>query len=198
MPELRELLGVSLRYLDPTKLGDTLVEGFDIQAQEECTDILCFSSGREVLRHIQATGVGCQNLSEDIIRHRKLMGIGLTEDDLKGTTCPYVFAKPCSPHLAASLEGKTIDPDIIIEATDILRKKYDFVVLEGVGGLMVPLRDDLFLVDYLKRVMTEDTRECIQRYLRQKGLAEDCVDMQRQKGNDIILPDFSALLDALQ
>jgi len=92
---------------------------------------------------------GCLGIAEDILTHRKLMGIELTEDDTSGLTCPYVFSKPCSPHLAAKIEGRAIECDTIERATEELAAKYDYVLLEGAGGLMVPLQEDLLYVDYL-------------------------------------------------
>lgn len=92
---------------------------------------------------------GCVGLSQDILLHRKLMGIGLLQEDRDGLTCPYVLQKPCSPHLAAQLENTSIDCAVITTATTILASRYDFVLLEGVGGLMVPLLPDYTLADYL-------------------------------------------------
>jgi dethiobiotin synthetase len=92
---------------------------------------------------------GCTGISEDIIRHRQLMGIDLLPVDCRGTTCPYVFKVPCSPHLAASLEGEVIDCAIIRKCTTELLSEYDIVFLEGAGGLVVPLNEDITLLDYL-------------------------------------------------
>ena len=92
---------------------------------------------------------GCTGISTDIIRHRQLMGIDLLPVDYRGTTCPYVFSVPCSPHLAARLEGKTIDCTIIKKSTAELLSQYDIVFLEGAGGLVVPLSEDMTLLDYL-------------------------------------------------
>jgi dethiobiotin synthetase len=93
---------------------------------------------------------GCSGLSDDIIRHRQLMGMALQEVDHAGLTCPYIFPEPCSPHLAASLTGREIDGAVITEATAALRRDFDYVLLEGVGGLLVPLRDGWTLLDYLE------------------------------------------------
>lgn len=92
---------------------------------------------------------GCSGIAEDIRLHRRIMGIPLQPVDDQGLTCPYVLAKPCSPHLAASLEDRTIEPETITMATQQLAGRYDIVLLEGVGGLMVPLTQDLLLADYL-------------------------------------------------
>ena len=93
---------------------------------------------------------GCSGASDDIIMHRQLMGMDLQEVDKSGLTCPYLFPEPCSPHLAASLAGEKIDGSVITAATTELRQGYDYVLLEGVGGLLVPLGDDWTLLDYLQ------------------------------------------------
>jgi dethiobiotin synthetase len=95
---------------------------------------------------------GCSGISDDILRHRQLMGMELQDVDRDGLTCPFIFIKPCSPHLAALLEDKEIDCSVITTATTILRKEFDIVLLEGVGGLSVPLNSELTLLDYLEEV----------------------------------------------
>ena len=60
---------------------------------------------------------GCTEVSEDIEMHRKIQGIPFTEEDKAGLTCPYIFTYPCSPHMAAEKDGKTIDLSVITEAT---------------------------------------------------------------------------------
>jgi dethiobiotin synthetase len=93
---------------------------------------------------------GCTGISSDIEVHREIMGIGLQEVDLDGTTCPYLFSYPASPHMAAEREGASIDPLVLRRATFMLRKKYDLVLLEGAGGLLVPLREELLVADYFR------------------------------------------------
>lgn len=94
---------------------------------------------------------GCVGRCEDILVHRRLMGQDLLPEDEQGLTCPYLFAKPCSPHLAASLAGARIDPAVIRRATSILEGRYDLVLLEGAGGVHVPLTEELCLLDYLEQ-----------------------------------------------
>ncbi len=94
---------------------------------------------------------GCTGLSEDILQHRSIMGIEIQKEDREGITCPYIFPEPCSPHLAASLVDKEIKSSVIRQATHSLMKSYDYVLLEGVGGLLVPLNSDATLLDYLEK-----------------------------------------------
>ncbi|MEG0889679.1 MULTISPECIES: dethiobiotin synthase [Bacteroides] len=87
--------------------------------------------------------------SEDIDLHRKIMGIDFTEEDRAGLTMPEIFSYPASPHLASRLDNRPIDFDKIAEATRELSQRYEVVLLEGAGGLMVPLTDELLTIDYV-------------------------------------------------
>lgn len=93
---------------------------------------------------------GNTTISEDIELHRKLMGIPLTEEDLAGLTMPEIFTYPASPHLAARIDDREIDFKKIRQATQTLSERYDAVLLEGAGGLMVPLTPDYLTIDYIK------------------------------------------------
>ena len=54
---------------------------------------------------------------------------------------PYAFIPPISPHLAAKQAGMETDIEVIRQACCNLQKISDVVVVEGVGGIMVPLND---------------------------------------------------------
>ncbi|MBI9018291.1 MAG: ATP-dependent dethiobiotin synthetase BioD [Phycisphaerae bacterium] len=92
---------------------------------------------------------GCVGIAEDIIQHRKIMGIDLLSEDNQKLTCPYTFKLPASPHLAARQENTAIDANVIINAISQLEKIYDIVLVEGAGGLLVPLDDDLLTADFV-------------------------------------------------
>lgn len=93
---------------------------------------------------------GCTEESEDIVEHRRIMDIPLNEEDKDGTTCPYIFTYPCSPHLAATIDNRTIDLNIIDKATKKLAGKYEVVLLEGAGGIMVPITKEYLTLDYMQ------------------------------------------------
>jgi dethiobiotin synthetase len=93
---------------------------------------------------------GCEGIAEDILEHRRMMGIGVQDADREGLTCPCVFRYPASPHLSASLEGAEVDLYRISQSTLALQQDYDLVLLEGVGGLLVPLAPDLLFADYIR------------------------------------------------
>lgn len=93
---------------------------------------------------------GNTGLSEDIELHRKIMGCGLLQEDREGLTMPEIFSYPCSPHLASEIDGRPIDFAGIERATEELSRRFDAVLLEGAGGLMVPLTRDMLTIDYVR------------------------------------------------
>lgn len=91
---------------------------------------------------------GCQSYSEDIDLHRAIMGCGQLPEDVDHTTAPIVLTYPASAQLAAAIDKRTIDLTLIDRATRQLAERYDTVLIEGAGGLMVPITDDFFAIDY--------------------------------------------------
>jgi len=54
---------------------------------------------------------------------------------------PYLFEPPIAPHLAAASAGVRIEMAPIRKAFEALRASADAIVVEGVGGFLVPLND---------------------------------------------------------
>ena len=88
--------------------------------------------------------------SQDVAVHRKLMGIKLPEDG-EGLTCPMTYKFPASPELAAHLEGKKVPVGKLVAAARKVAGRYDITLVEGAGGLMVPLTARLTNLDLAMR-----------------------------------------------
>lgn len=95
---------------------------------------------------------GEMSIADDIVTHRQLMNMPLQPCDIDGSTCPYRYEKPASPHLAVKLANEVLDPEVITKATQRLQTDYDVVLLEGAGGLLVPITEDLLTLDYIAEV----------------------------------------------
>ena len=104
-------------------------------------------AGRRVIT-AKLVQTGNDGMSEDILRHRELMETGMLPEDGTRLTMPQIFHFPASPHLAAKLEHRTVDLAKIDAAIDTLDSKYEIVLLEGAGGLAVPLTEELLTVDF--------------------------------------------------
>lgn len=83
---------------------------------------------------------GCLMQNNELI---PLDGMFLKEmsevDDPIDLITPVRFQLPLSPLAASRLEKKTVDIDKIFKSYEYLSKKYDFLVVEGAGGILVPV-----------------------------------------------------------
>ncbi len=61
---------------------------------------------------------------------------------------PYRFGPAVSPHLAAEEHGTPIDPGVLVVAARNAGAQADALIVEGVGGLLVPLRDTYLVRDF--------------------------------------------------
>jgi dethiobiotin synthetase len=70
---------------------------------------------------------------------------------VSGTTADQVnavgYRPPVSPHLAAELAGRPIDPAVIVDAVLAAGQRHQAMIVEGVGGLLVPLAEDYLVRD---------------------------------------------------
>jgi dethiobiotin synthetase len=67
-----------------------------------------------------------------------------------GHITPYRFKSPLAPLPASEIEGVTVDFEKIRKAFADLSKKYDVVIVEGIGGLLVPITGNYFVIDMAK------------------------------------------------
>ncbi|MBC2580966.1 dethiobiotin synthase [Clostridium sp. DJ247] len=68
-----------------------------------------------------------------------------------GVMNSYCFKAAVSPHLAAEMENISISKNKILEDYKKLKEKYDYVVVEGAGGTIVPLiRNKYYIYDLIK------------------------------------------------
>jgi dethiobiotin synthetase len=94
---------------------------------------------------------GSRGFPGDIRVHLKLMRKprGYLKDLLPHVS-PYAFAFGASPHLAAGLEKRKINKEKIKKSFKFLSKRFDFVIVEGIGGALVPLSKRTLIIDIAK------------------------------------------------
>ena len=70
------------------------------------------------------------------------------DDDLNIIN-PINLKNPLSPNIASEIENKPIDLVEIKKSFDLLKNKYDFLIIEGAGGVAVPIKYNSFLMSDL-------------------------------------------------
>lgn len=53
--------------------------------------------------------------------------------------CPYVYESAVSPHLASRMEGNPVQMDVIKRTFHDICKRYDYITVEGSGGILCPI-----------------------------------------------------------
>ena len=76
---------------------------------------------------------------------------GLGAEAIERVT-PVLLREPMSPNIAAAREGRSISLEPVLAALDAAPPGDAFHVVEGVGGFLVPLGDDLDTVDLARAV----------------------------------------------
>lgn len=96
---------------------------------------------------------GTRGFSSDVDLHLKLMNRQRGDiKDYLSYVSPYIFSFASSPHLAANLEGKRIRLERLKESFRLLSERFDFVIVEGAGGLLVPFDKKTLLVNIVEEL----------------------------------------------
>jgi len=63
---------------------------------------------------------------------------------------PYMFKEPVAPYIAAKENNKRINPARIIKSFEKLCERHDYMVVEGIGGVLVPITRNFYVADLIK------------------------------------------------
>ena len=86
--------------------------------------------------------------SQDTAKLAKAAGVGDPDETLN----PVFFPLTASPLMAAEISHKPINLKKVIEKFMFLKKKYDFIVVEGIGGVMVPITYKVSLLHIVRKM----------------------------------------------
>lgn len=86
--------------------------------------------------------------SQDTAKLAKAAGVGDPDETLN----PVFFPLAASPLMAAEISHKPINLKKVIEKFMFLKKKYDFIVVEGIGGVMVPITHKVSLLHVVRKM----------------------------------------------
>jgi len=87
-----------------------------------------------------------RRISEDAIVYRNLGGMG----EPLALLNPRCLERPASPHFAAELERITLAPGDLLAPLRVLAERYDYLLVEGIGGWLVPVTYDYSVADFAR------------------------------------------------
>lgn len=119
-----------------TEIGKTFVS---------CTLLHAARAAGHTALGMKVIAAGCdeQGRNDDVEALRAASSRQLPVDRV----CPYLFAPPVAPHIAAREAGVTIDPQRIAAAFAALKDEAEVLIVEGVGGFRVLLGKEFDTAD---------------------------------------------------
>lgn len=85
-------------------------------------------------------------IPEDAIKLKEASGCTAPLEKI----CPFQLREPLTPSMAAEREGSRIDIDRLIDIYDEISSAHDITLVEGAGGLMVPLLSSYTYADFAR------------------------------------------------
>jgi dethiobiotin synthetase len=73
-------------------------------------------------------------------------------EDAPDEICPFAFEAPLAPLVAARLEGRSLELDAVATAVESLASRHDVLLVEGAGGLLVPVGESWTIADLAVRL----------------------------------------------
>jgi dethiobiotin synthetase len=125
-----------------TEVGKTFISGLLIRA--------CHRHGIKA-GYFKPVATGCRRLeggslqSEDLLFIERITNHKLDHD----LHCPLRYHKPLAPLAASQLEKGSIDLQLIRQTFQRLKATYSFLVVEGIGGVEVPIGEDYLVLDMM-------------------------------------------------
>ena len=91
---------------------------------------------------------GCDRCGDDLLPADavQLLTAAGGHQDLS-SVCPYRFEAPLAPDMAARQAGRSIDPIVILDRFRTVAASHDIVLVEGAGGLLVPIWERYTMAD---------------------------------------------------
>lgn len=96
---------------------------------------------------------GCRIIKGKMIPEDSiLLARAASSDDPAGLVTPYMFREPAAPYAAAKAHNMIIDVGKITDCFNEICRRHDYVIVEGIGGVLVPLTRDFYVADLIKRL----------------------------------------------
>ncbi len=99
---------------------------------------------------MKPVATGCYGPDNRLISQDAVYLLEAGENEYPSLTSPSRYRNPLAPSVAAVLEKREVDIKNIIHSYKELQKHYDFMIVEGVGGLMVPIRQNYYVANLIR------------------------------------------------
>lgn len=98
---------------------------------------------------MKPVATGCQGEGKRLVSGDAVYLFEAAENEYPPLSNPLRFRNPLAPSVASVIEKKEIQIDKILKAYQELQKHYDFIIVEGIGGLLVPITKEYFVANLI-------------------------------------------------
>ncbi len=188
-----------------TDVGKTFVTGLIVKKLKESGKNAAYYKAAMSGNERRADG---SLIPGDAVWVKEASGIGQPLEEM----CPYVYEHAYSPHLASRLEGNPVCMDVVKEKFAELNGKYDYVTVEGSGGILCPICFDEEKIQ-LEDVVKELDLSCLivadaglgtinsvvltVEYMRMKGIPVKGLVFNRFHAGDVMEEDNKKMCESM-
>lgn len=180
-----------------TDLGKTYIAGLIVKKLADAKQSAAYYKAAMSGNDRRADG---RLIPGDALFVQKTAGISQPLEEM----CPYVYEHAYSPHLASRIEGHPVQMDVVKAGYYKVCSAYDFVTMEGSGGILCPICFDeakIQLEDVIKELHlpsiliadaglgTINSVVLTVEYMKAKNLPVKGIIYNHYHGNDVMEDD---------
>lgn len=98
---------------------------------------------------MKPVATGCWGDGKRLVSGDAVYLFEAAENEYPPLTNPLRFRSPLSPNVASIIEKKEIPIEKILKAYRELQHHYDFLIVEGIGGLLVPITKEYYVANLI-------------------------------------------------
>ncbi len=105
----------------------------------------CLMESGKTVSMIKPFQTGC---SEDVVADADFVHLSMKKRFNPDVSSPYRLKEALAPMVAAQIENVEFDMPLIAKIIETEAEKHDAVIVEGAGGLLVPIKKNYYMADF--------------------------------------------------
>jgi dethiobiotin synthetase len=99
---------------------------------------------------MKPVATGCYGADHRLISLDAVFLFEAAENEFPALSSPCRYRNPLAPSVAAVIEKREVSVTKLHKAYEELQNHYDFIIVEGIGGMLVPLTRDYFVANLIR------------------------------------------------
>jgi len=139
---------------DPSGMSGVFIAGTDTGVGKTCvTAALVYALRRDGIDAVAMKPLATGKAREGVFESEDAEILARYSDadkDEYRLINPVFLSEEASPYMACKLLNASIDMGKVFSAYNTLKDRHEFLLVEGIGGVMVPISSDYYVIDMMK------------------------------------------------